>query len=274
MDRGGGHGGRPWSCGARTGGGGHRSRHAPARGRGPGGDGAHRLPRRAGGAVLPPAARGGRPARRARAGRRGDHRLRPAVAPVPRRRPVQPARLAALPRGADRRRQRAARGDRPARHVRAQLAHAGRRAARRQGRAAAPRAAARTAHRGAHPGRDAVIQGTNTSDDLAQDARGRLHAAWTSTSGHNHCVVYARTRVKRRSWFGASTTLFKSHSFATSPISVHIAAAPDGRGVAVWQDEGASSAQVLHVRAATLRQKRGKARFIRNPFHRPACPRG
>jgi hypothetical protein len=121
---------------------------------------------------------------------------------------------------------------------------------------------------------DAVIQGTNTSDDLAQDARGRLHAAWTSTSGHNHCVVYARTKVRRRSWFGPSTTLFKSHSFATSPVSVHVAAAPDGRGVAVWQDEGASSDQVLHIRAATLRQRRGKARLIRNPFHRPACPRG
>ncbi|HEY7075488.1 MAG TPA: hypothetical protein VH418_08965 [Solirubrobacteraceae bacterium] len=128
--------------------------------------------------------------------------------------------------------------------------------------------------RGRTFGGDARIAGTNVSEALFEDARGRLHAAWTTTGGSRMCLVYARTTASRRSWFGAPTTLFLTRLNSRPPDDVHIAATRNGRGLAVWQDSRFGTAKVDHIRATALRQKRGRPRFIRNPFDRPDCPRG
>jgi hypothetical protein len=128
--------------------------------------------------------------------------------------------------------------------------------------------------RGRTFGGDVRIGGTNESQALFEDARGRLHAAWTTTGGRNRCVVYARTTATRRSWFGPSRTLFVTHRLARAPDDVHVAATGDGRGLAVWQDSRFGGGSALHVRATALRQRRGHARFIRLPSNRADCPRG
>ena len=128
--------------------------------------------------------------------------------------------------------------------------------------------------RGRTFGGDVRIGGTNASEALFEDAAGRLHAAWTTTGGRDMCLVYARTTASRRSWFGPSTTLFVTHRESRPPDDVHIAATRDGRGIAVWQDSRFGTGKVLHVRATTLRQRRGHARFIRLPINRADCPRG
>jgi hypothetical protein len=128
--------------------------------------------------------------------------------------------------------------------------------------------------RGRTFGGDVRIGGNNSSQAFFEDARGRLHAAWTTTGGNDHCLVYARTPASRRSWFGAPTTLFNSRSGFRWPDDVHIATTRNGRGIAVWQDSRFSRTKVAHIRATALRQKRDKSRFIRNAFNRPDCPRG
>jgi hypothetical protein len=122
-------------------------------------------------------------------------------------------------------------------------------------------------------GGDVRVGSNNETEALFEDARGRLHAAWTSTGQSRSCLVYARTTAKRRSWFGRSTTLFVTRRLKLEPDDVHLAATANGRGIAVWQDYRFGG-KVHHIRVTALRQKRGKARFIRQPSDRPVCPRG
>ena len=83
-------------------------------------------------------------------------------------------------------------------------------------------------------GADRSVFGSSTA---IQDARGRLHiVADTASAGAWNCVLYARTGTRSRSWFGKTTVLFRSRDNARKPNGVRLGAAPDGRGVAVWQD--------------------------------------
>jgi len=62
---------------------------------------------------------------------------------------------------------------------------------------------------------DRLVFGGGT---LQQDARGRLHLLWqTQTSGNTSCIVYARTGTRSSSWFGRSTTLFRTTADALEP---------------------------------------------------------
>lgn len=106
--------------------------------------------------------------------------------------------------------------------------------------------------------------------DLAQDAKGRLHAAWTSSERGLSCVVYARTGTRSSSWFGRSTTLFKTRSNDHKPEAVTVAAGAGGRGVAVWGEPGPEP-NAGHVRAVALRQRGGRYHRVRDPYDRPDC---
>jgi hypothetical protein len=108
------------------------------------------------------------------------------------------------------------------------------------------------------------------SGDLAQDAKGRLHVAWSSSEQGVSCVVYARTGTRSSSWFGRSTTLFKTRSRERAPGAVTLAAGADGRGVAVWGDPGPSP-NLGHVWATALKQRGGHYRRIKDPYDRPDC---
>jgi hypothetical protein len=114
---------------------------------------------------------------------------------------------------------------------------------------------------------DRAVTGTG---DLAQDARGRLHVAWSSSERGTSCVVYARTGTRSSSGFGRSTTLFKTRSGERAPRGVTLAAGADGRGVAVWEDPG-PSVNAGHVWATALKQRRGRYHRVRDPYDRPDC---
>jgi cytochrome c5 len=99
-----------------------------------------------------------------------------------------------------------------------------------------------------------------------QDARGRLHvAASVNVAGSAKCVVYARTGVKSKQWFGKTTVLFHTRSGNRAPRRVRIAAGRTGSGIAVWQDATG------HVWAIALHQAKGKYRPRHNQNDRPAC---
>jgi hypothetical protein len=116
---------------------------------------------------------------------------------------------------------------------------------------------------------DRLLYGATTS--LFEDAGGRLHLVGdTRVTGKVGCVVYTRTTVKRSSWFGRATTLFRTSKSSLFPEDSVVAANAQGRGVAVWQDADAARAGG-HVRVARLRQKAGRYRPIGNEFHRPSC---
>ena len=106
--------------------------------------------------------------------------------------------------------------------------------------------------------------------DLAQDAKGRLHVAWSSSERGLSCVVYARTGTRSSSWFGRSTTLFRTRSRERAPGAVTLAAGADGRGVAVWGDPGPEP-NAGHVWATALKQRGGHYRRVRDPYDRPDC---
>jgi hypothetical protein len=106
--------------------------------------------------------------------------------------------------------------------------------------------------------------------DLAQDARGRLHVAWSDSERGVSCVVYARTGTRSSSWFGRSTTLFKTRSNEHTPNAVTVAAGADGRGVAVWGEPGPEP-NAGHVWATPLKQRGGHYRRIKDPYDRPDC---
>lgn len=108
------------------------------------------------------------------------------------------------------------------------------------------------------------------SGDLAQDAKGRLHVAWSSSERGLSCVVYARTGTRSSSWFGRSTTLFRTRSRERAPGAVTLAAGADGRGVAVWGDPGPEP-NAGHVWATALKQRGGHYRRIKDPYDRPDC---
>jgi hypothetical protein len=106
--------------------------------------------------------------------------------------------------------------------------------------------------------------------DLAQDAKGRLHVAWASSERGVSCVVYARTGTRSSSWFGRSTTLFRTRSDEHEPQAVTVAAGADGRGVAVWGEPGPEP-NAGHVWATTLKQRGGRYHRVRDPYDRPDC---
>jgi hypothetical protein len=111
-------------------------------------------------------------------------------------------------------------------------------------------------------GADRSVFGSSTA---IQDARGRLHVVADSASaGTWNCVLYARTGPRSTSWFGKTTVLFRSRDNARKPNGVRIGAAPDGRGVAVWQDTS-------KVWVTSLRQAKGAYRPRANQNDRPAC---
>jgi hypothetical protein len=117
---------------------------------------------------------------------------------------------------------------------------------------------------------DRVIRGDS---GFIQDAGGRLHLVTdTLITSRVGCVIYTRTSRKRSSWFGRSTTLYRTTRPARFPEDVQVGAAANGRGVAVWQDADAARSGG-HVRAIRLRQAGGHARRTRSEFFRPSCPR-
>jgi hypothetical protein len=120
------------------------------------------------------------------------------------------------------------------------------------------------------PKRLAEDRAVTGSGDLAQDARGRLHVAWASSERGTSCVVYARTGTRSSSWFGRSTTLFKTRANEHEPENVTLAAGAGGRGVAVWGEPG-PSVNAGHVWATPLKQRGGHYRRIRDPYDRPDC---
>ena len=120
------------------------------------------------------------------------------------------------------------------------------------------------------PKRLAEDRSVTGSGDLAQDARGRLHVAWASSEQGVGCVVYARTGTRASSWFGRSTTLFRTRSTEHRPESVTVAAGADGRGVAVWGEPGPEP-NAGHVWATPLKQRGGRYSKIRDPYDRPDC---
>jgi hypothetical protein len=117
---------------------------------------------------------------------------------------------------------------------------------------------------------DRVIRGGSS---LFQDVGGRLHVvSETMITARVGCVVYSRTSKKRSSWFGRSTTLFRTTRSARFPEGARVSAGANGRGVAVWQDFNAARAGG-HVRAIRLRQAGGRYRRAGNEFSRPSCPK-
>jgi hypothetical protein len=116
---------------------------------------------------------------------------------------------------------------------------------------------------------DTTIYGTSS---LFEDAGGRLHVvADTAVTARVGCVVYARTTNKRSSWFGRSTTIYRTHRSARFPEDSVVAANGKGRGVAVWQDHDAARSGG-HVRAVALHQRGGRYHRIGSELSRPSCP--
>jgi hypothetical protein len=115
---------------------------------------------------------------------------------------------------------------------------------------------------------DTTLYGTSS---LFEDPAGRLHVAADTSGPGVSCVVYARTGPKRSSWFGRSTTLYRTSRVRRAPQDSVMAADAKGRGVAVWQDEDAARTGG-HVRAVALHERSGAARRIRSEFDRPTCP--
>jgi hypothetical protein len=68
---------------------------------------------------------------------------------------------------------------------------------------------------------DRLVFGSST---LAADGVGRLHLGWVSNSGgHGACFVYARTGTRSKSWFGRSTTLFRTNDAGHTPVGPALA---------------------------------------------------
>ena len=84
------------------------------------------------------------------------------------------------------------------------------------------------------------------------------------------CVVYTRTGTRASSWFGRSTTLFRTRAADHEPENVTLAAGADGRGVAVWGEPG-PTVGAGHVWATPLKQRGGRYHRIKDPYDRPDC---
>jgi hypothetical protein len=104
-----------------------------------------------------------------------------------------------------------------------------------------------------------------------QDAGGHLQLGWIESEGSKACVVYARTGVKSSSWFGPSTTLFSAPAGPSAPVGLDVAAAQDGRGVAVWDQGRPGGSDYGHVMASPLRRRGGRYRAVKNPYRRAKC---
>jgi hypothetical protein len=70
--------------------------------------------------------------------------------------------------------------------------------------------------------------------DLTQDASGRLHAVWYNNGGADDRLTQWRTSTDGVNW-GPTVTIDAAPDFLqTPPASLHVGAAPDGQGFAVW----------------------------------------
>jgi hypothetical protein len=91
----------------------------------------------------------------------------------------------------------------------------------------------------------------NTSDAaLAQDGRGRLHAAFVGHVGGTDrtCVTYALKRKRR--WFTRAVSLHQTVRDAEDPGRVRLAVDAKGRGVVAWATSGDPSvARVQRLKA-------------------------
>lgn len=122
------------------------------------------------------------------------------------------------------------------------------------------------------PSRSAVADTTlYGSSSLFEDPAGRLHAVAGTAAIRLGCVVYTRTGPKRSSWFGRSTTVYRTTRVRRFPEDSVVAADAKGRGVAVWQDADAARTGG-HVRAVALHQRGGSYRRIASELDRPNCP--
>jgi len=76
---------------------------------------------------------------------------------------------------------------------------------------------------------------------LAQDGKGRLHAAIVgdANSGRRSCVTYARTSKRR--WFTHAVSLHQTLKDADEPGRVRLAVNDKGRGVVAWATSGTPS---------------------------------
>jgi hypothetical protein len=115
---------------------------------------------------------------------------------------------------------------------------------------------------------DTTLFGTSS---LFEDPAGRLHVVADTSGPGVSCVVYTRTGPRRSSWFGRSTTLYRTRRVRRAPQDTVVAANAKGRGVAVWQDEDAARTGG-HVRAVALHERAGAARRIASELDRPTCP--
>ena len=111
------------------------------------------------------------------------------------------------------------------------------------------------------------VAGVTSDAALAQDARGRLHAAMVGDAnpGDRTCIAYARTSGRR--WFTRAVSLHQTVTAAAEPGRLRLAVAPSGRGVVAWATRGTPSV----ARVQRLKAGRGVTRPLRHA--RRGCPR-
>ena len=116
-----------------------------------------------------------------------------------------------------------------------------------QTRGAAPQVVRK--YRGTRWGRPrGVFYEINANTDraaLAQDGKGRLHAAIVGFDwgGQRECVAYARTHKRR--WFTRAVSVHKANKEAEHPGRVRLAVDQRGRGVVAWAAAGTARVQWL-----------------------------
>ena len=101
---------------------------------------------------------------------------------------------------------------------------------------------------------------------LAQDGKGRLHAAIVgfADSGKRSCIAYARTGKRR--WFTRAVSLHQTLKDAEEPGRVRLAVDPRGRGMVSW----ATGATPSISRLQWLKPGRGVTRP--RPANSRGCP--
>jgi hypothetical protein len=104
---------------------------------------------------------------------------------------------------------------------------------------------------------------------LAQDGRGRLHAAIVGSAnrGRRACVTYARTSKRR--WFTRAVSLHQTLKDAQAPGQLRLAVDDRGRGVVAWATSGAGGT-TSSARVQWLRPGRGVTRPRRSSSR--GCP--
>jgi hypothetical protein len=99
---------------------------------------------------------------------------------------------------------------------------------------------------------------------IAEDGRGRLHAAIVgdASSGRRACIAYARTRKGR--WFTRAVTVHQTDRASEHPGRIRLAVDARGRGVVAWATEsGVARVQRLKAGGGVTRPT--------NPLRR-GCP--